>query len=134
MRTSWYSVHTPPHPSERDGATRFRVDIVPDRDAVRVSPVGEIDLSTVSEIRAELHELKEVGFTRLVLDLRGTTFLDSTGLHLILEEYAAAQADGAQFALVAGPPEVQRVFELTGLGAQLPFSDLAELSSGAAWA
>jgi hypothetical protein len=59
---------------------------------------------------------------------------DRTGLHLILEEYAAAQADGTQLALVAGPPEVQRVFDLTGLGAQLPFSDVADLKSGAAWA
>jgi anti-sigma B factor antagonist len=96
--------------------------------------MGDIDLSTVDEIRRELRELRSVGFTRLVLDLRGTTFLDSTGLHLILEETASARADGAQFALVAGPPEVQRVFDLTGLGAQLPFSDMAELESGAAWA
>lgn len=119
MRTSWLSFH---------------LETVPDRDVVRVSPVGEVDLSTVGEIRRELRELRRVGFMRLVLDLRGTTFLDSTGLHLILEECESARAAGAQFAIVAGPPEVQRVFDLTGLDAQLPFSDPAELSSGAAWA
>jgi anti-sigma B factor antagonist len=119
MRTSWPTFH---------------VETVPDRDVVRVSPIGEIDLSTVGEIRDQLRELRAVGFMRLVLDLRGTTFLDSTGLHLILEECDTARAAGAQFAIVAGPPEVQRVFDLTGLGAQLPFSDVAELSSGAAWA
>ena len=112
----------------------FQLETVPDRDVVRVSPIGEIDLSTVGEIRDELRELRRVGFTRLVLDLRGTTFLDSTGLHLILEECEAARSAGAQFAIVAGPPEVQRIFGLTGLDAQLPFSDMAELASGAAWA
>jgi anti-anti-sigma factor len=116
------------------GLGRFHVETVPDRDVVRVSPVGDVDLSTVGEIRDVLRELSRVGFSRLVLDLRGTTFLDSTGLHLILEEYAAAQADGAQLVLLAGPPEVQRVFDLTGLGAQLPFSNEADLKSGAAWA
>jgi anti-anti-sigma factor len=132
MRTSWLT-----HPApDSDGlaVARFHVETVPDRDMVRVSPVGDVDVSTVGEIRRELRHLRHVGFTRLVLDLSGTTFLDSTGLHLILEEYAAARADGAQLALVAGPPEVQRIFDLTGLGAQLPFSDEADLRSGAAWA
>jgi anti-anti-sigma factor len=119
MRTSWLNFH---------------LETAPDRDVVRVSPVGEVDLATVEEIRKELRQLKQVGFLRLVLDLRRTTFLDSAGLHLILEESAAARAGGAQFAIVAGPPEVQRVFALTGLGTQLPFSDVAELASGAAWA
>jgi len=119
MRTSWLNFH---------------LETAPDRDVVRVSPVGEVDLGTVGEIRKELRQLKAIGFMRLVLDLRRTTFLDSTGLHLILEECDAARADGAQLAIVAGPPEVQRVFELTGLRAQLPFSDVAELASGAAWA
>jgi len=112
----------------------FHLETVPERDVVRVSPVGEVDLSTVGAIRDELRQLRQVGFTRLVLDLRATTFLDSTGLHLILEEVDAARAAGARFAIVEGPPEVQRVFELTGLGPQLPFSDVAELASGAAWA
>ena len=119
MRTSWPSFH---------------LETVPERDVVRVTPVGEVDLATVGVIRKELRQLEQVGFMRLVLDLRSTTFLDSTGLHLILEEVEAARAAGAQFAIVEGPPEVQRVFELTGVGAQLPFSDVAELTSGAAWA
>jgi len=134
MRTSWLSVQTPGYGPDGRAPARFHIETVPERDVVRVSPVGEIDLSTVGDIRRELRDLRRVGFMRLVLDLSGTTFLDSTGLHLILEEYASAQADGAQFAIVAGPPEVQRVFDLTGLGAQLPFSDPAELSNGAAWA
>ena len=49
-----------------------------------------------------------------MLDLRGVTFLDSTGLHLVLEADAASRAQGWEFGLIGGPAHVQRVFDLTG--------------------
>lgn len=60
----------------------FRVDVAPDREEVRVSPVGELDLATVPLVDTELAELWSLGFARLVLDLRNVCFLDSTGLRL----------------------------------------------------
>ena len=61
------------------------------RDSVRVAPVGELDIATVDKLRAEVDRLRESGFTKLVLDLRGVRFLDSTGLRLVLELDAAAK-------------------------------------------
>jgi anti-anti-sigma factor len=58
-----------------------------------------------------------------VLDLRELTFLDSTGLRLILSERMAARKTGGRFELIAGPPEVQRVFELTRVLDALTFRD-----------
>jgi anti-sigma B factor antagonist len=107
----------------------FRVDVVPERNAVRVRPVGEIDLSTVGEIRSQLGDLHDAGFRRVILDLRATTFLDSTGLRLCLDFQAASAADGTEFAIVPGPPAVQRAFQVAGLTAWLPFQ-----RNGAAWA
>ena len=56
--------------------------------------------------------------TRLVLDLRGTTFLDSTGLHLILEECAAAQPDRVKSMAATwdadGDPDPQRDGDRSG--------------------
>jgi anti-anti-sigma factor len=60
---------------------------------------------------------------RLVLDLQGLQFIDSTGLHLILRYDAEARHDGFSFELVAGDRAVQRVFEVSGVAAQLPFVD-----------
>ena len=62
----------------------FRCEVEPDRATVRVRPVGELDLETVPLVDAELAELWSVGFTRLVVDLRSVTFLDSTGLRMLL--------------------------------------------------
>jgi anti-anti-sigma factor len=105
----------------------FRVDVRQDRDAVYVCPVGDVDLDTADHIRERLDELRHAGFKRLILDLRGVTFLDSTGIRLVLDADASARADGFDFALIEGPARVQRAFEITGLRAALPFIDPSEV-------
>ena len=99
----------------------FRVEVEPERDGMRVSPIGELDMATVGEVRAQLVALRPLGFSRLILDLRRTTFLDSTGLRLALDENSASARDGYSFAIFAGPPTVQHVFEISGLAPRLPF-------------
>jgi anti-anti-sigma factor len=117
------------HARVPDGAAppAFRVDVRPERDVVRVCPVGEVDLDTVGVVRAQLDELRVAGFTCVVLDLREVTFLDSSVLHLAMEAHAASAADGWAFAIIEGPANVQRAFEVVGLREQLPFVDPAEL-------
>jgi anti-anti-sigma factor len=108
----------------------LRVDVWPEGDAVHVCPVGEIDLDTVHRVRDRMDELRVAGFTRLILDLRGVTFLDSTGIRLVLDTDASARADGFDFALIEGPAKVQRVFEITGLRTALPFIDPSQNGGG----
>ena len=109
----------------RDGAVPadFRVEVEQEREAVRTCPIGDIGLDTVEELRAQLEELTSAGATGLILDLRGTTFLDSTGLRLAMDTHATSTANGCEFAIFTGPPSVQRALELTGLTAHLPFVD-----------
>jgi anti-anti-sigma factor len=59
----------------------------------------------------------------VILDLRGTTFLDSAGLHLAVDATASAARNGIQFSIIAGPPDVQRTFIVAGLS-ELPFVDV----------
>jgi anti-sigma B factor antagonist len=105
----------------------FSVDVQPERDVVRVCPRGEVDMDTVGAVRSQLDELTGAGFTCVVLDLRGTTFLDSTGLRLAVEAHAASAADGWEFGIIPGPPNVQRTFDIAGLSERLPFVDPAAL-------
>jgi anti-anti-sigma factor len=125
VRRSWLIQNVPGRLAHEE----FRVDVVPERDAVRVRPVGEIDLSTVGRIRSQLDDLRDAGFRRVILDLRATTFLDSTGLRLCIDFQADSAADGTEFAIAPGPPAVQRAFQVAGLTARLPFQ-----RNGAAWA
>jgi anti-sigma B factor antagonist len=99
----------------------FRCELEPERERVRIRPIGEIDMATVSVVEAHLGELTAAGFKQITLDLRRVSFLDSTGLRLILEWDARSRADGFAFRLVAGPPTVQRLFDLTDTTARLTF-------------
>jgi anti-anti-sigma factor len=79
-------------------------------DTVVVVPIGEIDLATVDALAAELAAARDEAAS-VVLDLRALSFIDSAGVRLVLE---ASRGTGA-FAVVRGPREVRRVFDLVGL-------------------
>jgi anti-anti-sigma factor len=108
----------------------FRCDVDPDRDAVFVRPVGELDLATVPVVDAQLAELVAAGFTRFVLDLRGVRFLDSSGLRLLLAWGASSRPDGVDLTVIPGPAPVQRIFELAGVTDFLRFTTTASASWG----
>jgi anti-sigma B factor antagonist len=84
-----------------------------------VRPAGDLDLDTAHRVEAALAELRGEGCASLVLDLRELTFMDSTGLRLVIRWHTAARDDGFGFAVVPGPDVVQRVFRLTGMDAHL---------------
>lgn len=99
----------------------FACRVIPERERVRVSPAGELDLASAPQLAQTIRELHESGFDQLTLDLRDVTFLDSTGLRLILDVHSRARDGRLCLELLAGPPQVQRIFELTGTLAHLPF-------------
>ena len=80
-------------------------------------------MATVPVVEAHLSEFMAAGFKQVTLDLRAVCFLDSTGLRMILEWDARSRADGFGFSLVAGPPTVQRLFDLTDTTTRLTFID-----------
>ena len=88
---------------------------VTEQDAVvTVTVAGELDVSTVPAFNKELSELRQNSATTLVLDLSGTTFMDSTGLSAVLVAEMHARMRGQRFKVVAGPPHVHELFKLTG--------------------
>jgi anti-anti-sigma factor len=88
-----------------------------------VRPVGELDLDTEPQLEEAIAAIREQSAPRLVLDLRELTFMDSTGLRLLIRWDTAAKQVGFRFAIVPGPDVVQRVVRLTGMEDQLTFTD-----------
>lgn len=76
---------------------------------------GELDLSTADKVDRELKRAESVATSVLVLDLSGLTFLDSTGLRLIVEADQRARESDRRLVVVKGPAAVQRVFSITKL-------------------
>ena len=90
----------------------FHVRITHDRDEVVVAPAGELDLASAALLERELRELPG-DVERVVVDLRGVEFIDSTGLRLLLSVRNDAKRARRRLNVVPGPPRVQRIFELT---------------------
>jgi anti-sigma B factor antagonist len=88
-----------------------------------VRPVGELDLDTAPQLEEALAGARAKGDRRLVLDMRRLTFMDSTGLRLVIRWDTAAREEGFEFAIVPGPEVVQRVITLTGMDDQLTVAD-----------
>jgi anti-anti-sigma factor len=105
-------------------AIEFRVDATREHGTLRVCPVGELDLATIGGLREQLDEAMVAGAGTVILDLRKTTFVDSSVLHLAVETYERAGRDGIGFAIIAGPRAVERAFTLSGLRDRLPFVDV----------
>jgi anti-anti-sigma factor len=98
---------------------RLTVAVESDDGTVRIRPEGEIDLATAPQLERAIGGLD--GYARIVVDLRDVTFMDSSGLRLLIGLDAAARRDGWTLMLRPGRQSVQRVFEVTGMDRHLPF-------------
>ena len=85
---------------------------VPAKNGRAVHLIGEIDLSTVEDLRAMLEALSEDGHA-VALDLAQVTFMDSSGMHAF-EAYASTLNGSRPLVLQNAPAHVHRIFELTG--------------------
>ena len=97
-----------------------------------VQPRGELDIATVETLSSSLDDAVAETLraasdglenpARLVLDLRGLSFIDSNGLHLLLALDERARRDGFQLTLLAPAPPIDRAIQLCGLDHVLPFA------------
>ncbi len=86
------------------------------RDGWKVVRVkGEIDLASVGELENEVGGLIESGTTRIIIDLTGVTFLDSTGLRTLLATHSRLAQLGGTLALVLNGGPVERLLDITGV-------------------
>jgi len=84
---------------------------------------GELDLSTIQKVEQELTRVEGEGPAIVALDLSRLTFLDSSGLRVIVSADQRARRENRRFVVVRGPETVQRVFSITRLDEQLELVD-----------
>jgi anti-sigma B factor antagonist len=89
------------------------IDTTTDEDAVVLALRGELDLTSAPQFEQEVRAAAERHPRRMVIDLSGLEFMDSTGLRALLMARERAQENAHQLALRRGPRQVQRVLELT---------------------
>ena len=93
----------------------FQLQIRPQRSRVVVDLEGELDCATVPRLAEAIDELRAVGWERIVVDVAAVSFIDSTGLRLLLTVDARATREGWRFELHGECPALERLLAISGL-------------------
>jgi anti-sigma B factor antagonist len=93
---------------------------------VVLAVTGELDVATAPRLRQEAVRLTSSGSHRLVIELSGVGFLDSTGLGVIVGILKRTRTHGGELALAGAEPQVRKVFEITRMSDILPIHDTVD--------
>ncbi len=100
--------------------TPLRIDTV-ERDGSLVLVVeGELDITTSHLLDQALVRARRTNAPRIVVDLHAVSFIDSTGLHVLIK-HTGAEESRPRIHLTKSSPQAQRLFQLTGAEDFLPF-------------
>lgn len=104
--------------------SEFEVDVNAETRGTVLTVSGELDVASSQALEHELEKLGDVA--TVIVDLRGLTFIDSTGLGVLVRAHQLAHEHGRRFGLVRGNGQVNRLLSLTGLDTELLIADSTE--------
>lgn len=97
----------------------FRLEVEHTPRGIRLGLFGELDLSTVVELRDELRTAEASHPELLVLDLTELEFMDSMGLGVLLGAVRRARLEQRRLVVVQGPKQIESLLRLTGVDKML---------------
>jgi anti-sigma B factor antagonist len=101
----------------------FSVTVGRCRDTMTLAVTGDLDLATAPRLAEHLDAIDAAdGVRAVVIDLRALTFLDSSGIALLLSAARRAEREGWQLTIAGTPPQARYVIELCGLLDVLPLA------------
>ncbi len=95
----------------RHGGLTIRID--QDEQSLVVRAVGELDIASAPALEDSLLHALEGGPPSIVLDLKGVTFIDPTGLRVLIWAGDGSRADGGRLRIDCGSLPVRRLLDLT---------------------
>ena len=101
-----------------------------DGDVATLTLTGEFDLAGVQQFQEVIAKVEADHPKTLVIDMSSLAFMDSSGLRALVMADERAQAAKRRLAIIPGPPQVRRVFEITQLEQRLDLVDDASSLSG----
>ncbi len=100
--------------------TPFAVEVSGDSSSPVVVVHGEIDVATSPQLRSELNALLARGAREITLEFTDVSFVDSSGLGVLVGTYKRLREDGeGSIRIVGAQASVRKVFEITGLESAL---------------
>ncbi|MBO9609265.1 MAG: anti-sigma F factor antagonist [Paenibacillaceae bacterium] len=102
----------------------LQMDLEQGRKALIVRLKGELDHHTAEIVRSRMEQAIEQGnAAHVVLNLKDLSFMDSSGLGVILGRYKQISGKGGKMVVCDVSPAVYRLFEMSGLPKILTFQD-----------
>lgn len=96
-------------------------------DILVVRLLGDLDLVTADEIRAKIdYSLVETNSQYLLLDLSQITFMDSSGLGVILGRYRRLKEQGGQMIIFGAQAKIKKILEISGIISLMPVCQTEE--------
>jgi anti-sigma B factor antagonist len=104
---------------EGSGVFRMELNIAIERRGVAcvLAVSGEVDIYTSPQLKAALTGPDVAGCSRVIIDLGGVGFIDSSGLGVIVGALRRAREAGVELMLVSAQPSFERILRITGLDA-----------------
>jgi anti-sigma B factor antagonist len=112
--------------------TEFDLTTDEQADSIHVRMRGDLDISTAPRLEDELRRVEAQAPQTLVLDLQELSFMDSTGLRLLITADARAHEESRRMVLVRGNRMIQRVLRITRLDERFEIVDDAGALTGTA--
>ena len=90
-------------------------------EATRVGPAatlalhGELDMMVAPQVDEGVERLIALAPESLTIDLRGLSFMDSSGIHALIVAERKCRKHGVQFMVIRGRPAIDRLLALCGL-------------------
>jgi anti-sigma B factor antagonist len=100
-------------------AEQLQIDRREVGDRIVIGLRGELDIAHAPLLQDSIESPELAATQTVVLDLQGLTFLDSTGLRVILAAREQCWRRGQEFAITQGSEQVQRLLSVTGVGEHL---------------
>ena len=97
-----------------------------------VEASGEIDLYSAPALKRDISEAIDSGEKRIIVDLSGATFVDSTTIGLLVGAQKRLKEQGGSLGVVCPEPGVRRLFDITGAERLFELYDSREEAEGGA--
>jgi len=118
-------------PTERNDYMKLRMETIQRTLVVKIE--GEVDHHTAEEMRTEIdREINLHNVQNLIFDFDKVTFMDSSGIGVIIGRYKQIHSRGGKTLIIRVKPQVDRILEISGIkkiidtnGKKLPEKEIA---------
>jgi stage II sporulation protein AA (anti-sigma F factor antagonist) len=109
------------HPSDRDfdifdGSEMVDIGSTLVDEIAVITVAGELDISNADRLSDCIHDAISAGAKEIVVDIEHLTYLDSSGLSILLKAHQRMQRMGGSMVVFSPTPNVARLLDVTAVG------------------